>query len=213
MEDDRHLDSASHSSRVWMLIAVVIVVTLIAIVMVPDKEPSVEAIPMPSVRPEPAAKATVEKVPAAQPRERTLAPEQPSAVIEADAPPAQDGERARRFIQQNKSLPSLLEQAREYQRQGLLGDAWLLYFKAAREGDAQAALALAEQADPAYFDAAKSALSEADVVQAHKWYRWAERYGAAEAAVRLEQLNDYVQQQAEAGNERAMLLIKQWNKN
>jgi len=67
-----------------------------------------------------------------------------------------------------------------------------------------------EQADPEYFDPASSALSEPDLVQAHKWYRVAEKAGSDEAAQRLGKLYERLQQAAENGDERAELLLQKW---
>ncbi len=220
MDDDLHNDSASGSARLWLIIAVVVVLTLVAVVMVPDKKPPAEAIPLPAamtpLAPEQVAPpATLEPTlgePPAPPAEPVVSEPQPAA---AAVTSTRDGDRARAFLQQHGAgdVAQLLVQANEFSQQQLPGDAWLLYFKAAREGSAEAAMALAEQADPAYFDARRSALSGPDVVQAHKWYEQARQAGNHAAAERLRQLDSYLRKRAAAGDEQAMLLIRQWNKN
>ena len=61
-------------------------------------------------------------------------------------------------------------EAERMQDEGNLLDAYLLYRFAARHGQAQAALILGTQADPAYHAAASSYLPDAEPAQAYKWY-------------------------------------------
>ena len=91
-----------------------------------------------------------------------------------------------------------------------MADAWLLYFKAARDGHAQAAMVLAEQADPAFFDAASSMLDTPDLVQAHKWYELARRNGSREAGERLDKLMKRLEQAAADGDRQAQVLLAKW---
>jgi len=222
MEKYKHSHSEGNS-RLWLSIAIVVALTAVAILMVPDQEPEqVEAIPLPGQISTPvppgAEKAPQEERQAresqgASPDERAQRPVVPEEVPPA-TPPEPEGSAARAFLARAENAgidpEELVAKAREFQRQGLAGDAWLLYFKAAREGDASAAMALAEQADPEYFDPASSALSEPDLVQAHKWYRVAEKAGSDEAAQRLGKLYERLQQAAENGDERAELLLQKW---
>ena len=101
-------------------------------------------------------------------------------------------------------------EAERMQNQGNLLDAYLLYRFAARHGQAQAALILGTQADPAYHAAASSYLPEAEPAQAYKWYSVAATAGSEEATLRLQDLHKHVQQDAAAGDEQARRLLLQW---
>ncbi len=222
MDQYKHSHSEGNS-RLWLSIAIVVVLTAVAIFMVPDQEPEqVEAIPLPGqiatrVTPgtekAPQEERQTRKPQAASPEEQAQPPAAPEKVPPA-APSGPEGSAARAFLASAENAgidpEELVAKAREFQQQGLAGDAWLLYFKAAREGDASAAMALAEQADPEFFDPASSALSEPDLVQAHKWYRVAEKAGSDEAAQRLGKLYERLQRAAENGDERAGLLLQKW---
>ena len=96
------------------------------------------------------------------------------------------------------------------QNEGNLLDAYLLYRFAARHGQAQAALILGTQADPAYHAAASSYLPEAEPAQAYKWYSVAATAGSEEATLRLQNLHKRVQQDAAVGDEQARRLLLQW---
>ena len=100
--------------------------------------------------------------------------------------------------------------AERMQNEGNLLDAYLLYRFAARHGQAQAALILGTQADPAYHAAASSYLPEAEPAQAYKWYSVAATAGSEEATLRLQDLHKRVQQDAAAGDEQARRLLLQW---
>ena len=101
-------------------------------------------------------------------------------------------------------------EAERMQNEGNLLDAYLLYRFAARHGQAQAALILGTQADPAYHAAASSYLPEAEPAQAYKWYSVAATAGSEEATLRLQDLHKRVQQDAAAGDEQARRLLLQW---
>lgn len=207
MEDDSNSTTESHSSRIWLVIAAVILATLVAVVLVPDDQKTAEDIPQPMTsseglsRPPPVA--------GGKPAEQVT----PEASEQKEGDTA-EGAMARRFLAQAKEqgidAGQIRAQADTYREQGLLGDAWLLYFRAAREGDGPAAMALAEQADPAFFDPATSALSKPDLVQARKWYLRAQRSGVEQARQRLEQLLERVKQAARNGDEQAAVLVAQW---
>lgn len=210
---DQYKNSHSEgNSRLWLSIAIVVALTVAAILMVPDDAPEqMEEIPVPNQAPGPAP-AAMEK------QEETPSPgngTEKAAVEETETSPPQgpEGTAARAFLASagaSVTPAQLVARAREFQQQGLSGDAWLLYFKAAREGDADAAMALAEQADPAFHDPETSALAEPDLVQAHKWYRLAEKAGSPEAPARIRRLLQHLQQAAEGGDERAALLLQEW---
>jgi len=101
-------------------------------------------------------------------------------------------------------------EAERMQGEGNLEDAYLLYRYAARHGQAQAALTLGTQADPAFHAGASSFLPEADAGQAYKWYSVAAAADSETAAQRLQDLHKRVQQDALAGDEQARRLLLQW---
>ena len=101
-------------------------------------------------------------------------------------------------------------EAERMQGAGDLEDAYLLYRFAARHGQAQAALALGTQADPAFHAAATSFLPEPDAGQAYKWYSVAAAADSETAVQRLQELRKRVQQDALAGDEQARRLLLQW---
>jgi hypothetical protein len=107
--------------------------------------------------------------------------------------------------------PAALEQARSLRAEGKLADAQLLYFFAARGGYAPAALELAEQYDPLYFDAGTSLMDKPDAFQAFKWYQAALEGGETTAALRLEELQSWAQEAADEGDMDAEQLLLQWN--
>ncbi len=178
-----------------LAIGAVILATALAIWLVPEKESNgPEAIPAPSA------------VSSAENASRQDSPF--SAVSTTSDEP--EGTAAREWLARagQPTAAQVLVQARRFQSQGRLADAWLLYFKAARQGSAEAAMALAEQADPAYRNPKTSALSSADFVQALKWYKLAARLGSKTAPERLKKLMALLQKEAAAGDEKAMLLLQ-----
>jgi len=126
------------------------------------------------------------------------------------------GDGARAFIYQLRAdgaqpdVEVVFAEAERMQDEGNLLDAYLLYRFAARHGQAQAALILGTQADPAYHTAASSYLPDAEPAQAYKWYSVAATAGSEEATLRLQDLHKRVQQDAAAGDEQARRLLLQW---
>ena len=104
----------------------------------------------------------------------------------------------------------MFDAAREAQANGELADAYLLYFFAAREGHAGAALALGTQADPASRDPGNSVFEAADLTQAHKWYQLAAEGGDAEARNRLADLRRRVEKMAAEGDPQAQRVALLW---
>jgi len=176
--------------RTKALMAVVAVITLIAIWLVPgDKQPESPSLPelgdLPPLTGDSAA------------------------VVRA-------GDRARAFIANLRNggtepdPDTVFTEAERLQGEGYSDDAYLLYRFAARHGHGQAALVLGTQADPD-FQAAASADSQNDEPeQAYKWYSMAVDAGIEEAAARLQALRKRVEQSAAGGDERAQRLILQW---
>ncbi len=206
MEDREQKAGTSPSNRLWLIISAIMAVTLIAVFMVPDGQKQAEDIPLPTAPATPVA-ARNEAEPAVPQQDKMPAEEMP-AVEETLA----EGEAARRFLAASPELDpeAIFQRAQAFHEEGRLADAWLLFFKAAREGHAQAAMILAEQADPAFFDAAHSMLDSPDLVQAHKWYEQAKRNGSKEAAKRLDNLMKRLEQAAADGDRQAQLLLAKW---
>jgi TPR repeat protein len=124
------------------------------------------------------------------------------------------GSRARAFIKQLRANVDVgqtaYDEAVKQRAEGQLTDAYLLYFFAARQGHAAAALELGSQADPAHYSSETSSLDGPDIVQAHKWYQQAMRSGSSEAETRLIKLHDYAALQAGRGDAEAERLLLQW---
>jgi TPR repeat protein len=123
------------------------------------------------------------------------------------------GMRARQYIEQVRAdgkpypLTQAVEKAQEYLREGSLADAHLLFFFAAREEHLPAVMQMAEMSDPTLFRAEDSLLDHADVIQAYKWYQKAASLGQQEAVARLENLQQWASDEAEAGNPHARQLL------
>lgn len=123
------------------------------------------------------------------------------------------GMRARQYIEQVRAngkpypLAQAVEKAQEYLREGSLADAHLLFFFAAREEHLPAVMQMAEMSDPTLFRAEDSLLDHADVIQAYKWYQKAASLGQQEAVARLENLQQWASDEAEAGNPHARQLL------
>ena len=189
----------------------VVIITGIAMWLVPVDEKQEP----PSLPPLPSAPATPEALPlpsaAATSEELQLPP--PTGGI---ATVTNGGDRARAFIYELRANDGqddadvAFAEAERMQDAGNLEDAYLLYRFAARHGQAQAALILGTQADPAYHAAASSYLPEAEPAQAYKWYSVAATAGYEEATLRLQDLHKRVQQNAAAGDEQARRLLLQW---
>ena len=201
MEDREQKAGASPSNRLWLIISAIMAVTLIAVFMVPDGREQAEDIPLPAAPTTPVS---------------SLNEAEPDAPRQAEMPAAEEalaeGEAARRFLAESPDLDAgtIFRRAEVFRRDGRVADAWLLYFKAARDGHAQAAMVLAEQADPAFFDAASSMLDTPDLVQAHKWYELARRNGSREAGERLDKLMKRLEQAAADGDRQAQVLLAKW---
>jgi hypothetical protein len=184
--------------RSELLMVLVVIVTAIAIWMVPDDE---------------------DKAPPSLPRLPVSGPEAerpPSAAQGEGTAVFRGGDRARGFIARLRADSAepdagvVFAEAERQQGEGNLDDAYLLYRFAARRGHAQAALIVGTLADPAYHDATGSYLPEPNPEQAYKWYSVAAAAGNAEAAQRLQDLQAQVEQAAAAGDEQAQRLMLQW---
>ncbi len=123
------------------------------------------------------------------------------------------GMRAREMIEQVRSeevsypFESLFSKALEYQQEGSLADAHLLFFFCAREGFVPAMMKMAELSDPTLFRAGDSLLDQADAIQAYKWYQKAAAQGQSAANGRVQNLQKWAVEEAEAGNPYAHQLL------
>jgi len=204
MQKGQDQSNPSASNRLWLIISLVIAVTVVAVMMVPEADRKAEDIPPP------VGLAETPSAPASQSGEST--PETEAVGVDTDAI-RNEGDAARNYLAQageGLTASAVYARAREFWSQRQFGDAWLLYFKAAKDGHAEAAMALAEQADPRYFKADATVLSQPDVVQAHKWYLQAQRNGSEQAGQRLQQLLADLEKSAQAGDEQAAVLLETW---
>lgn len=198
--------------RTKILMALVAVITGIAIWLVPVEEQQVP----PSLPPLPSAPGSSEALPLPPrsdiSREAVTALAPPNGIVGV----INGGDRARAFIAEARAEGSppdasvVFAEAERMQGEGRLEDAYLLYRFAARHGHAQAALILGTQADPAYHAEAASYLPEPESAQAYKWYSMAATAGNEEAVQRLQDLYRRLQQDAGAGDDQARRLLLQW---
>jgi TPR repeat protein len=144
-----------------------------------------------------------------------------SGVIGPPAPPPITGperaEDARGLLAElersgNVDHDQVFERARQFQRQGQLPDAQLLYFYSARENHGPSAFALAEMNDPNHHSSETSLLPEPDAFQAFRWYSVAREQGVDEAAPRLEALREWAVARAAEGDDHAGRLLLQWER-
>lgn len=142
-----------------------------------------------------------------------------SGAPSSSAPPAtaeERGDTARDVIAELRAASdppdyaAAFERGQEFQNDGRLADAQLMYFFAARGGDANAAFALGTMNDPNHFSAETSLMQKPDPFQAYKWYVQARDAGNGAADERLTALHDWAEQQAGTGNADAEQLLVQW---
>jgi TPR repeat protein len=123
------------------------------------------------------------------------------------------GMRARQYIKQLRStgkpypLSQVFEKAQNFQLDGSLADAHLLYFFAARENHLPSMMTMGEMSDPLRFRAEDSLLDQADAIQAWKWYQQAAQLGQPQAVQRLEELGQWARDAAASGNSAARQLL------
>lgn len=186
------------NNKLWLSIGAVIIATLLAVWLIPSKEPEPVDIPLPAANTTPAVSAA------------------PQQAEEPSPPVAGEGVEARQMIAMQKrgeqSLDDLYLAAQKFQRQGRLSDAYLVYFFAARKGHAPSALALGKQSDPVYYSAGTSVHEAPDMVQALKWYEAAASAGNVDAQTLLQELKLYIGDQAKTGDPVAESLSLEWNK-
>ena len=221
--------------RTKALMALVAVITAIAIWLVPDgeKQAPLSLPPLPSAPdtsvalPLPSVPDTSEAAPLPSAADKSeVLPLSPangtSEALPLPPPPGgvatitNGGDGARAFIYELRAdgaqpdADVVFTEAERMQDAGNLEDAYLLYRFAARHGQEQAAMMLGTRADPAFHTEVTSYLPEADPGQAYKWYSVAAAAGNDEAVQRLQDLHKRLQLDAAAGNEQARRLLLQW---
>jgi hypothetical protein len=198
--------------RTRALMVLVAVITGLAIWLVPVREQQAP----PSLPALPSASDSTESLPlpsASVTSEELQLPPTPGGGI---ASLTTGGDGARTFLYELRAAgeepdpDAVFAEAERMQDAGDLEDAYLLYRYAARHGQAQAALTLGTQADPAFHAGASSFLPEPDAGQAYRWYSVAAAANNDTAAQRLQDLHKRVQQEAVAGDEQARRLLLQW---
>jgi len=132
---------------------------------------------------------------------------------EATQPP---GNSARALITEFKAkkgttdLKQIVKSAERFKAKGMLADAHLLYFFAAKRGDSSAALVLAKMNDPAHHSQQSSVMDQPDLVQAYKWYQQAARSGKTSHQKDLNDFRTRMEQKAASGDIAAKQLSLQW---
>jgi hypothetical protein len=150
---------------------------------------------------------------ARQPTEVTSESGGPGAPVATEAERAVDARAVIADLEHESPVDygAAVERAEAFQSEGRLADAQLLYFFAARGGNAAAAFALATMNDPNHHSAASSLLPEPDAFQAYKWYVAAREAGMAAADARLEALHGWAETAAADGDTDADRLLLQWD--
>jgi hypothetical protein len=149
------------------------------------------------------------------------APESETVHVEAGQinreAPIPAGKRARDFISQLRKqgkpypLDEVMAKAAMFTSEGSLADAHLMYFFAAKEGDVDAMMVMAEMSDPTMFRAEDNLLDEPDAVQAYIWYTQSLQNGFEPARERLENLHQWANAEARYGNTAAQQLLLNFN--
>jgi TPR repeat protein len=189
--DPQTTDSpAPAKRRPWRAMLLVVIVTAVAIWLVPSQHQTPVDLPTP-----PAA-------------EVTATPATPQMAVAAP------GSTARRLIAEQRRAgkpdpDAAYQAARQLAAKGQADDAYLLDFYAARLGQAEAAFTLAEQADPAHWQAG-GPLKAPVPAQALKWYRAAAESGHPEASARLAALRAWTEAAARRGDAAAQRLMLAW---
>ncbi len=198
----------------WRLILVIIVLTVIGVWLVPGEppEPGPEGDATRPQNPAPSLLDGPNSATDASTATGDLAPsdDAPPGVID-DSP----GAHARALIAQMRDAgeidpQAVFDAAERAQADGQLADAYLLYFFAAREGHARAALTLGRQADPHSHVPGNSVFADPDPVQAHKWYQLAAQQGDEDGRQQLSALRERVGRQAADGDPQAQRTLLLW---
>lgn len=210
-------DIKQRRGGVGIWIAIVAIVTVIAVLLVPGEEKSDRSkAPLPPME-RPSLLASSEGS-ASEGANRASVPgattEKVPSVDAAASEPRGPGAAARTLIRKAQANPpvdleALWEHARRFEEQRQLDDAYLLYYFTASRGYGPAAMKLGREADPAGFRPG-GLFEKPDELQAHKWYRIAARAGIKEAEAALQVLRVRVEKAAAQGSERAHGLMLLW---
>lgn len=127
------------------------------------------------------------------------------------------GMRARQLIERVRAeeapfpLESIFEKAHEYDSEGSLADAHLLYFFSAREGFEPAMMKMGELSDPTLFQSENNLLDRPDAIQSYKWYRKLADLGQVDADDKIQNLQQWAVQAWASGDPdaRQLLLLTQ----
>jgi TPR repeat protein len=192
----------------WKLIIVVVVLTLIGVWLVPGDPPEDDPA---TVESEPESPSLLTDGSEGPPAGESPLPPVPEVEPVHDSP----GAMARTLIARMRAagdikLDQVFAAGEQAQAKGALADAYLLYFFAAREGFAPAAMKLGAQADPASRDPLNSVFESPDMTQAYKWYQMAAQNGDSEASERLADLRNRVDQLAASGDPQAQRISLLW---
>jgi hypothetical protein len=221
MEEHPESDLADEGGRLrrsgpWLAIALVAVLTVVAVLLVPDEIEEVTG-EAPADRTPPAtAGSSPDTAPSLLSGNRdTTADEGTGAAADADPNRRPPGASARELIAVARAsgdveLQTIADAAAQALRDGAGEDAYLLYFFAARAGHAGSAMVLGTQADPAHRDPGTGLYDAPDLVQAHKWYAIAADAGDPLARERLAELRDRVDRRAAAGDPEAQRISLLW---
>jgi len=208
--DAEPIGNTPEKGNAGKLIAVVVVITLLAILLVPGQETEEQPVQEQAFD----RNEGVEAPSLLSPQESIEEEAQKQAALPEAVPEFGPGGAARAMIRELRTNPPPdLDRAyaagQDFQGQEKLDDAYLMYFFAAREGHGAASMVLAREADPATFR--EGGLFKApDELQANKWYeraRAGEIPGATEA---LANLRSRVEEAALAGDQRARRIMLQW---
>lgn len=144
------------------------------------------------------------------------APGRPLETVQPAKSAEERGDTARSIIERleaNATGPDYAEAhtaAQQFQADGRLADAQLLYFFAARGGYAPAAFDLATVNDPNHYTSASSLVAAPDPFQAYRWYTAARDADYPGASKRLEELRAWAESASLAGDDKAEQLLLQW---
>lgn len=218
MEENKRIfsEKGGVGSNLITPIAIVILLTGVAVWLVPDDEAEKDTRkPLPQldsvVRPLDSGGSVIR--PLEQEANDTSTSDTPTSGAIIRSQPA-DTNAARALITKlrqsgDETGQEAFDEAERQRSVGNNADAYLLYFFAAKQGHGEAALVLGTQSDPTYFTSINSALDEPDPGQAIKWYKIAIAAGIDDARHNLAELSKRIKQQAEAGNGEAQRLMLQ----
>ena len=175
------------------------------------------SVPLPAVtsapKPPPVTVPAPEPQPVAKPEPVAPKPAPQTADTKVETTP---GSRARAIIAEFRNqeeavdLYEIFTSAEQLKEEGMLTDAHLLYFYAARKGHGSSALALAKMHDPDYHSQQTSIMEKPDLIQAYKWYLQAADSGNVMAKAHLNDLRTRVELAASKGDAAAERLLLQW---